>query len=160
MYGHRPTFPNLKITGSDIRSHITRSVSLVIVWFFSSLSESTFFAVHFSLLSILEMFQWLAKLLNLVFFRAHLLKPWSRFLPIVLIIWQLMPHCFVLCFVFAVLLCGRIRWSIHHVNTLLLNHSSVTFSVCNMCILYYKVITQTNTAVFLFSRWMCSNLDI
>ena len=25
---------------------------------------------------------------------------------------------------------------------------------------YYKVITQTNTAVFLFSRWMCSNLDI
>ena len=37
---------------------------------------------------------------------------------------------------------GRIRSSIHHVNALLLNHSRVTFSVCNMCILYYKVITQ------------------
>ena len=42
-YDHRPTFLNLKIMGSDIRPHITRSVSLVIAWFFSSLqlSEST-----------------------------------------------------------------------------------------------------------------------
>ena len=125
---------------------------LVIVWEY-------FFAMHFPLLWILEMFQWLAKLGSRIFpcspveamivFSSHRPRYLAAHVPLFVSF-----ALFLLFYCVGGLDLVFITSTPYYWTIQALHLAYVT------CVSFITKLSHKNMAVFLFSSWMCSNLDI